>query len=342
MWETRYIKVFLLSFVAVMFLSSGFVILEDPYNIFGSPKFESINRLKYRYQTYERVNKIYQVRHLQPKTIILGSSVTDVGLKPETVNQFAGRTFNLSFAGGGIQEAQLAFRYAVENAPVKTVILGLETFNFSAVDDRQLRQLEERVRGRTWATAKDIARHSISIDALYDSIYTLYANLAEYPTTHDEAGRYFGYEPGALPNVPREPLDVNLSETAYASFRALCREARERQIDLRMFVSPLHHYFVLKKEQRDAWLERIDSIAGEFGFQVRRFTDAQLQLRSGKAFLDATHFHPDVGDRILDALFADTAEGASRSSWRFERWRPKGGGSLEVAHLLRKTGFHQP
>jgi len=316
MWASHYIKLFFIYFAIIFILNSGFVIFADPYNIFGSPNFKSINNLKFRYQTYERVNKIYQIRRFQPNTIILGSSVTDVGLKPQSVNRLAGKTFNLSFAGGGIQEAQLAFRFAAENAPIETVVLGLEIFNFRMADDSQLVQFEGRVSGGLWATAKDIARHTISIDALYDAIYTIYANLAGNPTTHDASGRYTGFEPGAVPRTPREPMGVDVAEAAYAAFAALCREARERQIDLQMFVSPLHHNFVLKREQLDAWLVRIDTIAGAHGFQIRRFTDAQLQLRDGTAFLDATHFRPDVGDRILSALFADSARRPSRSSGR--------------------------
>ncbi|MBH61751.1 MAG: hypothetical protein CL569_04755 [Alphaproteobacteria bacterium] len=316
MWATRYIRFFLVFFSAFFLLESFFVALVDPYNIFGSAKFDLMNQKKYKYETHERINKIYMLQHLQPESLILGSSVTDVGLKPETLSRWAEKPFNLSFAGGGIQEAQLAFQFAVENAPVRTVVLGLELFNFKAATGGHFLQLEQRVNGNNWSTVKDIFRHTVSIDALYDAIYTVYANVRRTPTTHDDTGWYAGYVPGAVPDAPLEPLGVEAAEAAYTAFDQICRLARERGIDLQLFISPLHSNFALKKQGLEAWLARVNAIAGRYGYRIRRFTDAQLQLRNGNAFFDATHFRPAVGDRILHALFAGAQDGSTGTSER--------------------------
>ena len=107
-------------------------------------------------------------------------------------------------------------------------------------------------------------------------------------------------------------MNVDLADSAFAAFRRMCIVAKEKGIDLQMFLSPLHHNFVLKEEQRSAWLQRLNTIAQQCGFRIRRFSEAELKLRSDGTFLDATHFHPNTGDRILRALFA-VNRGASRS-----------------------------
>ena len=116
MWGALYIRTILFVSTVLLFVNAAFVFLVDPYDIFGTPGVQFINKNKYKYQTYDRISKIYKVRRLQPEALILGSSTTDVGLRPETLNRLAGRSFNLSFAGGGVQEANLRF-----NSPLQTL-----------------------------------------------------------------------------------------------------------------------------------------------------------------------------------------------------------------------------
>lgn len=293
-----------------------FVGLVDPYHIYGVLHAERFNATKYKVEAYERLSKIYQVRRFQPEAIILGSSVTDVGLRPDTLSKLAGKAFNLSFAGGGIREVNMAFQFAVAHTPVKTAVVGLEPFGFGAADAAHVTALSHRVLGSQWSTFKDLARHTLSLNGFYDSVYTIFANLRGYPTTHSADGLYTGYLPYALPDTPREPAVLDFSEAAYDAFAQMCRVAREKGIDLRLFVSPLHHTYVVRDTERAAWVDRLDAIAQEFGFTIRRYETFNLDTRNDAFYLDGTHFRPESGDLILRALFAGDKDAPVEASDR--------------------------
>ncbi|MDE2159470.1 MAG: hypothetical protein KGJ30_11165, partial [Burkholderiales bacterium] len=157
------------------------------------------NARKPAVETQERWMKIYQAARAQARTVILGSSRTDLGLDPTSSAwpQAMRPVFNLSFLGASLTPSLVALRVMVDRTPPAErphwVVVGLDFESFlsppgvpaPARSAPTVNEMSERVAAldgvdRTPWPAKrivqDYALASLTLDATVASLDTLVSN----------------------------------------------------------------------------------------------------------------------------------------------------------------------
>lgn len=125
-----YLRHLALALAVVLGLVAGFNGFMDPYDVFGAPRIKGLNEYKQGSRENARIAKVYMVERIKPKTLILGSSRTEMALDPEHPALTRQPAFNLSVEGANIYEISRLLQHALAVAPVEEVYIGLDYFAF--------------------------------------------------------------------------------------------------------------------------------------------------------------------------------------------------------------------
>lgn len=123
---------------------SAFIVLVDPYYLFGTPDIAGINVVRPRYEHHDPTVKPYQVRRIKPEAVVLGSSRAEVALDPQHPGWNGKNVFNFSLPSATSYEVMLAFLHAQSVAPLKQAVIGLDFFGFNIFAPRNREYLEAR------------------------------------------------------------------------------------------------------------------------------------------------------------------------------------------------------
>jgi hypothetical protein len=189
----RFLAVWLAAVVGLLALVAGLNVAVDPYGILGAPRVTGVNADKVAGADWPRLSKPYLVEAAKPTTLLLGSSVIDVGMNPESAAwPDADRpVFNFAIDGGGPAVQLAALRHAFARTAPKLVLIGLafeDAMQFpggatqaaAGIDPEWTFTPRLRVAddgqpnpGYRQATLADLAFATISLNALRDSVSTL-------------------------------------------------------------------------------------------------------------------------------------------------------------------------
>ena len=127
---------------------AAFVLLVDPYYVFGSPSVPGINVVRPFYELHVLAAKPYQVQRIKPAAVTLGSSRVEVGLDPRHAGWADRNVFNFGLPSASSYEVMLAFLHAgAVGQPLKQAVVGLDFFGFNMFFPRNREQLEARFAG---------------------------------------------------------------------------------------------------------------------------------------------------------------------------------------------------
>lgn len=218
MSATRFLRQFATAAVLIAGVSAAVNVLVDPYLVFGTPRLAGFNAVKPGAETHEWMMKAYQSSRVQPGTVILGSSRSDIGFDPASTAWPSATqpVYNLSVVGSRISHNLHYLQHLLANEPArqepKTLVVGLDFESFlykprppgapppgPAPDETggRLAVMPDGTpnTGRTLQQWKDRATATLSLDALRDSTLTLLANRASSqpdiePNGHLSEGRF--------------------------------------------------------------------------------------------------------------------------------------------------------
>lgn len=312
---------------------SGFGLVNaaiDPYGVMKAPKVKRLNHLKPRKFANVRLFKAIDVIEQQPKTILLGSSRTDWGLDPEhPAFANAQPTYNLGLVGPNMYEVKRYFEHALANQPdLKQVVLGLDFFMFNQYKTNSVDFDESRLEQR-FIRPQDLLKTLLSTDALNASLETVESSFqsdASYLYNSDGMRFVYGGE-------VKEPMRVRfetsiseylntegyykrfqLSQAFLADLQALVEMCEARNIDLKVFISPAHamQWEALRKaglwSEFEAWKREVVKITPVWDFSgYNRITTEPVSDRMTH-FWDSSHYRKEVGDLVLNRLFAYEGE----------------------------------
>lgn len=174
----------------------------DPYLLFDRPRQVGFNAIKPAVEKQEYLIKAYAAPRSMARTLILGSSRTDIGLDPSHSLWPRAKqpVYNLSLVGAGGDTSARYLQHVMALSPPaempRTIVIGLdfESFLFRPVSASMQAgkavppldaEFEERLAvlddgrpnpARAWRMLKDYAAAMFSLDALVDSIATIAAN----------------------------------------------------------------------------------------------------------------------------------------------------------------------
>lgn len=263
----------------------------DPMDITHWWRRAGINAYKPALQARVRLVKAIQVRRIRPNEIVLGTSRSHVGLRMTHPGWPPGVRYNLGFDGATPEEMYAYLRHAQANAPLRLVVLGLDTWQIegapsSVRPDFDPTVLEQPDAPLTVARA-DLAelRILLSLDTLAASIETLrsqdQAGADWFAPDGQRLGPVFFRRPGEdyqakgpteyFLAVDRQEIGFKLPEPAartagpirqapakavnsFDYIRKIVEFCRDEGIDLRIFITPAHAHQM-----------EISSLMGEWG-----------------------------------------------------------------------------
>jgi hypothetical protein len=127
---------------------AAFVLMVDPYYVFGSPSLPGINMVRPFYELHVLAAKPYQVQRIKPAAVSLGSSRVEVGLDPRHPGWADRNVFNFGLPSATSYEVMLAFLHArAVGQPLKQAVVGLDFFGFNIFFPRNQEQQEARFAG---------------------------------------------------------------------------------------------------------------------------------------------------------------------------------------------------
>ncbi len=162
----------------------------DPLGIFHSPKINRINAIKPYLDHHREFARYKRAVSLCADTAIFGNSRAEIGFDPESPALRAQglSAFNHAIPGtGGSTSLQQLLWLEEANCPPKTIILGVEFFDFlGGSEKRPLPTLISHPAPQS--DLRFFAESVFSISGLRDSLTTLWLQHARYPATLTERG----------------------------------------------------------------------------------------------------------------------------------------------------------
>lgn len=303
-----------MSAIAIFCIVILFNLLIDPFGIFNLIELDGVNKDKISVQKHARLNRAANIAILKPKAIIIGSSRM-VSMDPEylkvLVNDDA--VYNSAIQGANFEEIYAYFLHAAYVQPdLKHVLIGIDLFAFN----------ENKKSGKDFSFDR-LQRLSLPIDdkfksllcyaALKDSFATLAHNLLRKQEVENQEIIQFGE-----PNYLKETLitDANyknykISQDRIQKFKHMVKICEDRNIDLKVFISPVKAYYWEFYHRYNLWpfveelkieLSQLHSLWDFSGYN--EVTVETLDIQEGsKLYYECSHFTPFTARILMDRMF---------------------------------------
>ncbi len=302
---------FLTSTLLPLVLVGIFNIIIDPFGIFATPVFPKINQLKPQQVNKARLYKPYEIKRIQPKIVLLGSSRIEEGLNINN-SAFTATAYNLGLPAANTYEVKQFLRHAVIHQPhLEQVVLGLDFFMFNQnLPNRD--SFEEKRLGKNWLL-QDIINASLSFDALQASQKTLMTNIKPPIKQVDRMGKFKFWLGGYLNN---EELYNNyqFKQQSLKDIQDIVELCRQYNIDLKIFISPVH---ATQQEairvsglwsEYENWKRQLVKIAPVWDFSGYNSVTTEAISNQMVNYIDSSHYSEATGNLILDRLFSNSLE----------------------------------
>lgn len=326
MKEYKRFNISFLAFTLPGLLSLGlFNIAIDPYGVFNSSEISELNRLKAKQFLNVRLFKAIKVTQIKPKTLLLGSSRTDLGLNPEHPSFAAQQpAYNLGLVGPNIYEVKRYLEHTLTNQPeIETVVLGLDLFMFNEHKQNAIDFNEDRLEKKS-ITLSDLLNITLSTTAIEASVETIKSNK--------NADSYYLYHPNGLryvyQNKPRQSArkrfegsingllnsdeyyhNYKLSAKFLQDFKDIVTICKDRNIELKVFISPSHasQWESLYRgglwQIFEQWKRELVEITPVWDFSGYNSITTEAIDREMQNYWDSSHYRQEVGDLVIDRLF---------------------------------------
>lgn len=198
----RYLGWFFASFVLVLGFAAAVALMVDPYRLGISPT--GLREAAPRPRAVQQLPLVKRrgIVLAAPRTLILGNSRAEIGFDPRSA-AWPGDwqvVYNAAIPGSWLRTDFATLGMALDNAPIRHVVIGLEFLDFLTEDDEPLVDDDEAVASAA-PTSAPALRTIFSLDSLADSVATILA--AGDPFAADTTSRGFNPLREYVPMVRR-------------------------------------------------------------------------------------------------------------------------------------------
>lgn len=313
----------------------------NPYCIFSTDWLKSSH--KPETFTHLRLVKAYQVRHLRPRSLILGSSRAETGLDPSHPGWKERPVYNLGLSNASPYEIQLYLQHACEVGDVVEAVLLLDFVSFleggaPAPDFQEKRLASTGSPGNVWW--HDLVTGLLTWDALKGAASTVTGRGGEKKYLPDgsrdameedrrvmskggAAKAFAAYEKRmTLPEKSVDDAKFSLGTHEMECFRKILEIARAHGIRLHLAIAPSHARYLQIIHRRgmwklyEDWKRELVSIllleAGEnapfplldFGVFSEETEDPVPAQGLARYYYEASHFNKRLGNVLLNRLLS--------------------------------------
>ena len=312
---------------------AGVNIAVDPFGVYGMPTRIGFNASKVALSDYVRFAKPLQILHVQPRVVLLGSSRMRDGVDPVDISPVDDEAYNYGVTALSMHEAEAYAEHATRVAPVERLIVGLDFFQFNDLQPYRAGFDRNLLRGGLGPYA--FFRSSLSYVALAESYATVMENRrAPEPIAYLTNGFH---DRDARSQVPVEEAILAMAEDFYSrpdfygemtsidasmdSLERMLAVSRERGIDVRVFLSPMHAAMHETVRQRglwplfEDWKRRVTEVAARVDTPVWDFSGynevtSVSFVDASRYYFDSSHYRPEIGRRIVEAISDPEMESA--------------------------------
>jgi hypothetical protein len=344
----NYSRGLLLGAALLLLATAAFNRLVDPFQYFGTPRISGFNEVKSRLRFFEREVKPAVVKREQPEAVILGSSIAAIGfepLHPALTGDGRTKSYNFAFSGATWKETYCALEYVLANTDAKRIVLGILDHampeedcgrNLEAMNENRLpevlvspqaihhsnKTLRSQNPGEPLTHTAEgrylFSRNDPRVEHRTQVFFE--ANLQGKATCSEDRLRHSLDEPTApLALDTSTPLDLS-------GLSHILKQVSGRDIQLRIVLYPRHvvgaEAYYLCGEEQHRWLV-MDRVA-RYIEQHPPVPPASVELWEFQGYgppfaepldggvltywQDTIHFNPELGDRMLDAMFSSGGE----------------------------------
>jgi len=348
----RFVAGALLAAAAVVTLN----IVIDPLDVFRVVKIKNLNLYKTAYSSYARLAKPMQIEMHQPTRLALGSSRVFLGIPMDQHSWSEGKGFNAGMNGATIKTVVDLFEHATAVSDVQDALISTDLFMFNV---NQLSAYPNKLaRDGESAREKAIRQASLFSEALFSPDIT----AAMFETMRKQDEKYNKFLPSGQTNPEYEQkksmrdgyinrflqFEDSLVRVAWSRCRdnqfpfakdgknsfdeldRILRLAGEKNIRLRLFISPIHARVFETMSAAGLWDEfeemKIQLVMhAQDARNLYPSLDVQVWDFSGYNpltseaipsdptqsmlwFYDSSHFSDAVGRMILDEIYLESSE----------------------------------
>ncbi|MDB9312790.1 hypothetical protein PN462_06730 [Spirulina sp. CS-785/01] len=323
---TRYSVHLLISALFYVLIFIAFNLLIDPYGVINSPRFTFLNLEKPAQDNHIRLFKAIDVIHQKPKTILLGSSRTDVGINAAHLQEIAASPiYNLALTGPNIYEVRRYLEHAITNQKnIQQVLLGIDFFMFNGNLKNKDNFNELRLE-QSNMIGSDLLDITFSLKTTLDSFKTIHSNLngVSVPVFLSNGTRNEDYLSLIKANTLKE-FKLSLSKYFESSYlyknyqlsKKYLKElkniiilCRKNYINLNIFISPSHatQWEVIKRMELwpifEQWKREIIKITPVWDFSGYNSVTTELLDKKMNNYWDNSHYTQQVGNLIIKRVF---------------------------------------
>lgn len=314
----------------------------DPYGLFRFIEEKGLNQQKEGVRSKIRYVKALEMPLRHPRTVLIGSSRVHDGINPEhpLLQEYA-PVYNMGINMLRMREAYQYLKHCTLNSGIRRVVFGVDFFMFNAAEEVNP-SFDAALVGRKVNLLDYLHTPLYTQDALSGSLETLslsrrqperreflpngyrpgeyvFFKLKDYRKLHYNTNAIFLTDkPGATPYY----ASFRQNEEAYRLFEDFILLCREKNIDLKLFISPAHANLDGEGVRvaglwgaLEEWKRRIVSISYRHGIPVWDFSGYNSitteEVRTPmRYYWDSSHYTERTSDLILSRLFAgDRGEG---------------------------------
>ena len=128
--HARYLSLSLVTAVLICITTVATNLVVDPFGAYKLVEWTGVNTSKPAMQRRVKLAKAYDLRHVTPQAIVLGTSRSHIGLRMTHPGWSVAlpRRYNSAFDGATTREMYAYLRHAYALQPVRQVVLGLDTW----------------------------------------------------------------------------------------------------------------------------------------------------------------------------------------------------------------------
>ena len=298
----------------------------DPYDHFKTLSFNKINKLKSithdkRREAYENINLI------KPKTLVLGTSRSLMGFNDSILSKLEQPLVNASVERASIHEIYAYFNYAIEQAPIKNVILTLDFFNFNTYLEPlpSFEIVEKLMKNENTFKIKILKKLNLlfSKDAFYKSFKTLLMNNKkniDNSFTFIDSMQLSNKTERALITthvfypLPYKKFDFrNTSIDSFDIINSILKKADEKKISIKLVILPIHTRLLsLIKEiglidKYECWYKMIAELGNSYPVYDLSSLETLTQIspsseKFNEWYYETLHFNSKLGKVIIDKI----------------------------------------
>lgn len=296
-------------------------------NVVGKAKTKAAINNKPTQGTHERLYKAIEIVNLRPSIIFIGTSRVRMGLDPSFYTQVHSEPiFNAAVSSANMNEMLLYFKHTLENQPdLKQVVVGIDFYVFNRNLPNRVDFPSQQI-GKKNITYQSFVETSASLDALENTIRTVKGNLGKpAPSFFEPNGKTSEL---TLQNTYGKIVDLkgftsinrfNINnKESYASyeisqerindFRELVDICREKNIDIKVFISPSHATDMEAIRVSGKWKDFEDmkrllcTITPIWDFSGYNSITTEPVGQERQYYWDSSHYKKEVGNMILSKL----------------------------------------